>query len=292
MVLIASEIPIIILGFITALITILLSLGYIYRTSFPMSTFWFLSGAIFLIILLSVNSITYGETFLLDNIAETTNPNNQTLVYMNQTVGSTTTALNSGGNIFAGERVNNENSILQLKNMNCLDVNISKTGSPTGNMLIGVWSVNALPTAVNYNYLIDTVDVTTLNAGETKYSFCKTNGVYKTLQSGDIIGVFFNSGSAGNAINIFSSASDVFDSTNSVRITSTAGAFTTTTTSDLKGAIYGNGFDVVTQNNYEPNYHSIPIKDELTGEPTFIGIMLMIISLSFIMIGILIEKFN
>lgn len=56
------EIPFLVLmGIVTPFIVILLGLGYIYRTSFPMSFMWFLSGAILLLIFLGHDNITLGQ---------------------------------------------------------------------------------------------------------------------------------------------------------------------------------------------------------------------------------------
>lgn len=76
MVEIATDIPIIILGFISSIIIALLTLGYIYRTSFPMSTFWFLSGSILLIIFISVNTISIGSL----NVNQTYNNVTDTII--------------------------------------------------------------------------------------------------------------------------------------------------------------------------------------------------------------------
>jgi hypothetical protein len=50
-------IPLVMLLFVFGLSTALLALGYIYRTSFPMSFMWFITGAIFLLLFLIEDSI-------------------------------------------------------------------------------------------------------------------------------------------------------------------------------------------------------------------------------------------
>lgn len=72
MVLIASDIPLLIIGLIASFVVILLSLGYVYRSSFPMSTMWFISGAIFLLIFMSVNTISIGYTDERDRLENST----------------------------------------------------------------------------------------------------------------------------------------------------------------------------------------------------------------------------
>lgn len=61
MVFIPADMPIEILGFITAVCISLIVLGYIYRTSFPMSFIWFITGAIFILIFVTTNTISIGQ---------------------------------------------------------------------------------------------------------------------------------------------------------------------------------------------------------------------------------------
>lgn len=70
-------IPLVILAFITALCSALLALGYVYRTSFPMSYMWFLTGIILLLTFIMEDSIQ------LDNrVANVTgNGDNFTMTY-------------------------------------------------------------------------------------------------------------------------------------------------------------------------------------------------------------------
>lgn len=57
-------IPLVILVFVFGISTALLALGYIYRTSFPMSFMWFLVGAIFLLLFLVEDSIELDDRIL------------------------------------------------------------------------------------------------------------------------------------------------------------------------------------------------------------------------------------
>lgn len=61
MVNILADIPLLILGFISSILIALMVLGYIYRTSFPMSFIWFITGAIFLLIFVTTETISLGS---------------------------------------------------------------------------------------------------------------------------------------------------------------------------------------------------------------------------------------
>lgn len=75
MVSILADMPIVILGFITSILIALMVLGYIYRTSFPMSFIWFITGVIFLLIFVTTETISLGALLVnqtYDNNTETT----------------------------------------------------------------------------------------------------------------------------------------------------------------------------------------------------------------------------
>lgn len=75
MVSILADMPIVILGFITSILIALMVLGYIYRTSFPMSFIWFITGVIFLLIFVTTETISLGPLLVnqtYDNNTETT----------------------------------------------------------------------------------------------------------------------------------------------------------------------------------------------------------------------------
>jgi hypothetical protein len=60
-------IPLVILVFVTTICVIILALGYIYRTSFPMSFMWFITGAIFLLLFVVEDSIGLDDRVLTIN---------------------------------------------------------------------------------------------------------------------------------------------------------------------------------------------------------------------------------
>jgi len=62
-----SDIPIVILGFIMSIAIAMMALKYIYRTQFPMSFIWFMTGAILLVIFITTDTISLGQLAIAQN---------------------------------------------------------------------------------------------------------------------------------------------------------------------------------------------------------------------------------
>lgn len=191
----------------------------------------FAGGMMFSLTVL-VGNITMGESedYITNDFLNNTS-------YMNQPTVSGTSALRSGSNIFFGEKVVNEQSLLNGgREMNTVQVRLSKTGSPTGNFIVGVYNGVVTPTASNYKYLVASVDSSSLTTSQTFYTYYNRNATY-ILQPNDVVGVFYNGGSAGNEVNIASNATaSSFDGVNSIRSLYTS-SWSDSTTADLTGKI-------------------------------------------------------
>lgn len=298
-----SDMPIIILGFISAIITVLLTLGYIYRTTFPMSTFWFLSGAIFLIIFLTINTISIGYTeersILTDSVHFPAVEDNQ-LAHYNVSIGNADLVMRASSNNLGGERTTASSSLIG-DTIDTVTVNLRKNGSPTGTYYVAVWDRAINPTNANMLHTFGTGNSALLT---TSYQALSFTGDSYTITTDDVIGVFYSGGSAGNEVWIrYQSTPSSFDGTNTIfSFWNTGGLWSDVSAGDLTAVFIQNveGSDEITVNSYDtvgnsPITYDIKVIDEnglYTAEPTFIGIMLIILALSFIMIGILIERFN
>lgn len=304
MVEITGEIPIIILAFISGLVVTLLSLGYVYRTSFPMSFMWFLSGAIFIMIFLSVNAFILGYTdersintntiILAEEVAQ-----NITLTHYNVTTGSTNWVM-SNVRPFIGESLTSSSSLIG-DTINSVCLKLSKVGSPTGNAVIGVWSNSANPTSSNFLAQFGTQNVASLTTTPTLY--CYEFSDY-TLASGEIVGIYHNTGSAGTQPQITADNTDPFDGVNTHLRYFQNSAWTNQLgndfTANMTYTVEIDGEDAIEIKSHDtvgntPIVYAIKVLDEngeYTAEPTFVGIMLLMLALSFVMIGILIERFN
>lgn len=69
---IASDLPIPIFGLIAGLCMALLVLGFVFRTKFPMTFVWFITGCIFLLIFIGVDTLSMGDRTMKINGTATT----------------------------------------------------------------------------------------------------------------------------------------------------------------------------------------------------------------------------
>jgi hypothetical protein len=219
------------IGFVFALPII----GFLFRFSIPISLFFFIAGTFLISILLVTDGIILNdrkETESISIVPVTTDR-------MNQPTGGTATNLRSGSTIIVGELVNTESSVLNFKEINQITVRLGKTGNPTGIGYFGVWSAtHAPPTVANSKFIISQMLANfTSSSTIADYTFTRNDTKTYFLQRGDIIGVFFNGGSAGNTFDVYRSTTDLFDGTNSVRATSNGGTTTLDTVTDMRGKI-------------------------------------------------------
>lgn len=272
-----TDIPFLMLVFVLAFITVVLSMGYIFRTKFPVSMILFFSGAIFLLLFITTDNI---EALGLD----TTETANYTLSYPMQ-VTTGTTGLNIGDtNHATAERPANINSLLYNTKISCITIDMAKVGSPTGTAIIGIISEDR-----QIVKSFGTIDVSTLLTTQARYMFCLPNHDYWIISLYDRAGIFYSTGSVGNTVNVFTDPTNTFDSTNSHRTSlNSAGTWSDQTTSDLRSVLISE--DLTVSNNQE----LYAIRNPTTFEPTFIGISLILLSLCLIILGGLVEtgKFN
>lgn len=122
----------------------------------------------------------------------------ETTIY-NQT--GTATALAIGTNatsLLVGEEIEST-SVLKNDWFNKITVRMYKTGSPTGTVFIGIWLDTAVPTDSNYAHLLGSIPATELTTSSASYNFTFSN---TTITENDVIGVFYDTGSSGNTVNV------------------------------------------------------------------------------------------
>lgn len=215
-----TDIPFIILAFVSAITLILPLIAYIFRTSFPPSFVMWLGGIIWLLIFFATDNITLGYTdersILTENLITTSN-STSAITHMNTTgQGTGLVAIGTATTIFSGETAGASSS-LNGDTYNIVQLDLSRTGSPTGLGYIAQYSTAVAPTSINYHCLIGIVDVSTISTSRTTYEFTKLDGNCQ-MQAGDSVGLFYNTGSVGNVINFFQSTAgegDLFDGANS-----------------------------------------------------------------------------
>lgn len=146
-------------------------------------------------------------------INNATNPKITFTTSMNVTSGVGVITLRNGTSNFniQGEHVVNTTSALYGKTINAIMVRLNKLGSPTGNIIIGVWDNNA-----NLVYQFGTKDITQLTTAQTNFWFINSTNTY-TIAVNDTIGVQYNHGDASNNLVMVTDSANPFDSTFSNR---------------------------------------------------------------------------
>jgi len=226
--------------------------------------------------------VTYDKIDVLGSPVNSTNTITPTQVdYMDVNIGTSVTKLSGGGvnNIFAGEEIVNTDSMLYNKRIDQACMSLTKTGSPTGTVNIAVYDSVVTPTQANYLYLLGTKDSTTLTTTQTSYCFIGVDTYITTTNQA--IGAFFNGGSAGNEVNVFSNATgNVFDGTNSIR-TRYVASWSDFTTTDTRMSVSLNGIQEQTLNEYSKQDIGFE-----TNEGARLKLFFLIIGISFMLTGI------
>lgn len=254
----------------------ILSVGYIFRSKFPISVLIFFSGAIFLFLFVTTDNI---QALGLD----TTETPLYNLTYpMEQTARTGGTAFST--TLFGiTERPANTNSLIYNQPVSCIRVNLVKSGTPVGSAEIGVWDGD--------NMLVKsfgTITASSVNTVSREYKFCLSNHDYYIISLHDRIGVKYTAGTVGNTLSVGVSTANPFDGTNTVVSTYTSGAWADTNANDMTMILT---YETILINNEQDVY---AIRNPVTFEPTFVGISFILLSLGFILVGALIEagKFN
>lgn len=259
-------------------------LGYLFRTAFPMSVTFFISGSMWLIIFLTTDSIALGET--VGNSTTTIIP--ITTDHMNQPTGTTLITLRSGAVNVICERVANDNSALLNDKINQVTFRIDRAGNNLDkDIYFGVWDSNTVPTVSNARFIIGQFPANMTSASDALYTVTRNDTKTHMLKVNDCIGIFYNGGTVANNIAVsYNSTASSFDGTNSNQMTFTPQAWSVGTV-DIRGKISlveSTAFEDVeiTTNEYE-------LRNTQTLEPTFVGLVFILLALSFMIIGLLVD---
>ena len=106
-----------------------------------------------------------------------------------------------------GERVINTDSVLFGVSLTSVTFKLSKSSSPSGNVVAGVWNG-----AGSLIHTFGTIAASSVSTSATDYTF-DTTAMSGTLASGDIIGVELTP-LGGGTVRLYSQTTDVFDGTN------------------------------------------------------------------------------
>ncbi len=168
-----------------------------------------------------------GSTFIGDPVVDVciTFP----ITHMSDTTVSSGTKLSNGGNTISGERVTSTSQIKGDK-IDQITIRLKKSGAPTGNAIIGVFSSTG---ALKKQFAAK--DVSTLTTTFKDYTFSLTGGQLYTIASGDRIGIKYTGGSSINGISVMrdTNVADPFDGTKTDLQQFKAGVWSGINTNDM-----------------------------------------------------------
>jgi hypothetical protein len=196
--------------------------------------------------------------------------------YMNQQTGVSTSSLGAGEtNILAGENIVNSGSLLYGKEINQITLRLDKDGIPPNDAYVGIWNGVVNPTSTNYKFLIAQFKANNTNLSVMDYTFTRNDTRTYVLDSDDIVGIFYNSGTAGNRINVsFNGTANSFDNSDSQysRFQRTTNTWVDSSASDLRGKIS------LAVNNIEERSEPIDFNDGATKiYMVAIGVLFMVL---------------
>lgn len=209
---------------------------------------------------LQVPSNLYNETINYSNSF----PMNVTTSASTVTFSTTTTGL--------AERPVNVLSQLANKKINCIEVNLLKTGSPTDNVMIGI-----LDNDNRMIKLFGNITASSLNTISRSYQVCLSSHDYWIIAYNDYVGVKHTTSSGGNTVSVSTDATNPFDGTNSVRATYTSGAWSDTAGTDLRMKLTSEELQIVKT----PRPYTLQDNDE--------WVFLIVLSIFYIMIGVILQ---
>lgn len=170
------------------------------------------------------------------------------------------------------ERPANVNSQLTNKKINCIEVNLLRTGSPTDNVMIGI-----LDNDNRMVKLFGNISASSINTGTRSYQVCLPSHDYWVIAYNDYVGIKHTGSVGANNIAVSMNTGNPFDSTNSVRATYTSGVWSDTTTTDLRMKLTSEDLTLEKQ--------SIPYA--LTDNTEWI--YLIVLSTFFVLLGIIMQ---
>ena len=254
------------IGFIFALPII----GYLFRFQIPISIFFLIAGVFLISIFLMTDRIIIERFAFLDGAVDT-------IFHYNIESFTGQLALNNGGSTAHAEFASASNSMLVGDEINCIDIMLRKSGSPTGTATIGT-----LDGSGSIIQQFGTINVAILTTSNIWYTFCLSGDNSYVIANQDRLGIAYNGGNATNNIQVSQDANNPFDGTITIR-QQYAGSWTSGSTSDLTMRFYLTGQESEVVNEER----TMDIRFE--GEYYQIKVIMIFIAVMFMVGGALVE---
>lgn len=239
------DIPIEILWIFFALTSGLIAIGYIARFSIPISLFIFISGGLLFSMFIMIDNITIGSENTSNRVV-----NLQELYHLHD--WNSERAIFAGFTTIRAIHINENSSLIStdfFDRMDCIQLALRKTGSPTGNADIAVFDVNGVLKPIRFG----TLDVSTLTTTFTWSEFCLGASFHHFIKDGDYIGIRYAGGDVSNHIVVAVDTTNPIDG-NIVMSAFLSGTWTDDPNIDLTAVMYNRALTeeaIYTPNNYE-----------------------------------------
>lgn len=142
-----------------------------------------------------------------------------TFDYMNQPTSNALLTLRNAQPIFAGQEVGNDNSLLNMREINQLTFRIDRTGGNVpGKLYAGVWETQSIPSLSTSKFIIGEIMANGTSGSEATYTLTRNDTKTYFLKVNEAVGILFDNGDAGNnmAVAVNTTASS-FDGANTYR---------------------------------------------------------------------------
>lgn len=230
--------------------------------------------------------LLFATTVMTSNIEGVSNDrqefifNNQTTFY-NQQTSSTDLDMGSatGQNTMIGENIVNSGSLLYQKEINGMQIRIDKDGTPLGDLYVGVWGGVVNPSSTNYKFIIGQMKANATNLSVMDYTFIRNDTKTYRLNTDDVIGVFYNGGTAGNLINLHTNTTaSSFDGSNTIstRFQVSTSTWIDSSTADIRARVF------LSKDALDINYDTYAFnQNDLWAFMIFISLMIVLIGAVF-----------
>lgn len=203
-----------------------------------------------------IEAIEYNATYVMDVTTGTSN------------VPFSTTVLG------IAEKLDTSSSLLYNKQISCISIDLSKSGSPTGNVIIGILDGNN-----NVVKQFGTVSASDVSTAQRTHTRCLPNHDYWIITLYDRIGAKHDTSTGTDFFRVYVTATNDFDKTNSYRTSYSSGNWVDTTTTDIRMKLISDDVNIIGKPvKYAFNQNDIfPFTIVLTAFYIFTGVIIQLV---------------
>lgn len=193
-----------------------------------------LTGVIWITMFAEIDTVSGIDS----NFNTTTSSIPVTTDYMKQTTSNALLTLRNTQPIFAGQEIGNDNSLLNMKEINSLTFRLDRAGgNVVGKLYAGIWETQSIPSLSSSKFIIGEMLANGTSGTDATYTLTRNDTKTHILKVNEAIGIFFDSGDVANNIAIaLNTTASSFDGANTYRtvFSEATNSWTDTTTHDFR----------------------------------------------------------